>query len=76
MEMLKLGKVTRVATEVITYGKTEITSNLYIKNIKKLCFSSKQGFEEKSITEHVIIEIIVAETLFDLLLCLLTIIEH
>ena len=42
---------------------------------KKLCFSSKQGFEEKSITEHVIIEIIVAETLFDLLMCLLTIIE-
>ena len=29
--MLKLGKVTRVATEVITYGKTGITSNLYIK---------------------------------------------
>jgi len=43
---------------------------------KKLYFSSKHGFEEKSITEHVIIEIIVAETLFDLLMCLLTIIEH
>ena len=48
---------------------------LYIKH-KKLCFSSKQGFEEKSITEHVIMEIIVAETLFDLLMCLLTVIEH
>ena len=43
---------------------------------KKLYFSSKQGFKEKSITEHVIIEIIVVETLFDLLMCLLTIIEH
>ena len=31
MEMLKLGNVTRVATKVITYGKTEITSNFYIK---------------------------------------------
>lgn len=47
---------------------------LYIKH-QKLCFSSKQGFEEKSITEHVIIEIFVAETLFDLLMHLLTIIE-
>lgn len=43
---------------------------------KKLCFSSKQGFEEKSITEHVIMEIIVSETLFDLLMRLLTVIEH
>ena len=48
---------------------------LYIK-YKKLCFSSKQGFEEKSIVGHVIIEIIVVETLFDLLMHLLTIIEH
>ena len=43
---------------------------------KILCFSSKQGFEEKSITENVIIEIIVVETLFDLLMCMLTIIEN
>ena len=48
---------------------------LYIK-YRKLCFSSKQGFEEKSINEHVIIEIFVVETLFDLLMGLLTIIEH
>ena len=33
-------------------------------------------FEEKSITEYVIMEIIIAETLFDLLMCLLTFIEH
>ena len=47
---------------------------LYIKH-EKLCFSSKQDFEEKSITKHVIIEIFNAETLFDLLMCLLTSIE-
>ena len=41
----------------------------------KLCFSSKQAFEEKSITEHVIIEIFYPDVLFDLLMCLLTIIE-
>jgi len=55
--------------------KMKIHEILYIK-YKKLCFSSKQGFEEKSITEHVIVEIFVAETLFDLLMCLLTIIKR
>lgn len=49
---------------------------MYTWKHKKLCFSSKQGFEEKSITEHVIMEIFVSETLFDLLMHLLTIIEH
>ena len=43
---------------------------------KKLCFSSKHGFEEKSITEHVIMEIIVVETLVDLLMRLLTVLER
>jgi len=38
MELLKLGKVTRVATKAITYEKTEITSNLYIKTQKTLFF--------------------------------------
>lgn len=48
---------------------------IFIHKTIKLCFSSKQGFEEKSITEHVIIEIFVGKTLFDLLMYLLTIIE-
>lgn len=46
---------------------------IYIE--EKLSFSSKQDFEEKSITKHVVIEIVYAENLFDLLICLSTIIE-
>ena len=53
----------------------KLHETLYIKH-KKFCFSSKEGFEKKSITEHVIIEIFVVEILSDLIMCLLTIIEH
>jgi len=42
---------------------------LYIEHKTLSCF------EEKSITEHVIIELFYAETLFDHLMCPLTIIE-
>lgn len=58
---------------LITYRKIKLYEILYIKH-KKKCFSSKKGFEEKSITENVIIEIFDTETLLDLLMCLLTII--
>ena len=48
---------------------------LYKKNLKYFVFPQNRVLRKKSITEHVIIEIFVAETLFDLLMCLLTIIE-
>ena len=38
MELLKLGKVTRVATEVAYIGKTEITSNFIHENMEYSVF--------------------------------------
>jgi len=43
VKLQRLGKVTRAASEVITYGTNEITSNLYMKRLKTL-FSLKIGF--------------------------------
>ena len=43
VKLQRIGKVTKVASEVITYGTNEITSNLYMKTLKKLFFL-KRGF--------------------------------
>ena len=59
----------------VSATKISIITCLVIDFSSKLCFEEKQSFEENSIIEHVIIEIFVAETLFDLLMHLLTIIE-
>lgn len=75
MEMLKLGKVTRIATEAITYEKLKL-HQIYTWKHRILYFSSKQDFEEKSVSEHVIMEFIGTGTLFDVLMRMLTVIEH
>ena len=67
--------MTRVATEFFTYDRTKITP-IYTKKPKILCFSSKQGFEEKYIFEQVIIIFIGTGTLFNLLMRLLIVIGH
>jgi len=68
--------MTRVATEVFTYERTGITPIYTKKKPKILYFSSKQGFEEKYISEKVIMKFIGTRTLFNLLMPLMIVIGH
>ena len=50
VKLQRLGKVTMVASKVITYGTNEITSNLYMK-YKNSVFTLEQSFEVKTLYE-------------------------